>query len=83
MAKAVTQKPILKSDVESTAPETKKKTTTPIRKSRRKTSIEEFALTKNLRPEFVAGFKAWLNGQYFHFDEEWEKLYENYKNRQL
>ena len=83
MAKAVTQKPILKSDVESTAPETKKKTTTSIRKSRRKTSIEEFALTKNLRPEFVAGFKAWLKGQYFHFDEEWEKLYENYKNRQL
>lgn len=83
MAKAVTQKPILKSDVESTAPETKKKTTTPIRKSRRKTSIEEFALTKNLRPEYVAGFKAWLKGQYFHFDEEWEELYENYKNRQL
>lgn len=84
MAKAVTQKPILKSDVESTAPDTvKKKTTTSIRKSRRKTSIEEFALTKNLRPEFVAGFKAWLKGQYFHFDEEWEKLYEEYKNRQL
>lgn len=84
MAKAVSQKPILKSDVESTAPETtKKKTTTPIRKSRRKTSLEEFALTKNLRIEFVAGFKAWLKGQYFHFDEEWEELLKKYKNRQL
>lgn len=84
MAKTGTQKAILKTDVENTAPETsKKKTTTSVRKSRRKTSIEEFTMTKNLRPEFVAGFKAWLKGQYFHFDEEWEELYEKYKNRQL
>lgn len=76
-------KPILNSDVKSTAPDIDKKTTSTISKSRRKTSLEEFSIVKNLRPEAKAGFKAWLKGQYFHFDSEWETLYENYKNRQL
>lgn len=83
MAKTVKQKPILNSDVDTTAPDTTEKTTSVISKSRRRTSLEEFSLVKNLRPEVQAGFKAWLRGQYFHFDEEWETLYENYTNRQL
>ena len=31
--------------------------------------------------EVKAGFKAWLKGQYFHFDEEWKTLFEQYSNR--
>lgn len=86
MAKSVTSKPILNTDVESTAPDTAKKPTksvSPVSKSRRRTSLEEFSVVKNLRPEVKAGFKAWLKGEYFHFDPEWEDLFKKYKNRQL
>lgn len=51
------------------------------KKSRKRTSLDEFAAVNNLRPEIKAGFKAWLNGQYFHFDEEWNKLFEQYSDR--
>lgn len=82
--KKVIQQPILNSDVESTAPDKNNvQSTSIISKSRRRTSLEEFALTKNLRPEIQAGFKAWLKGQYFHFESEWEELFESYTNRQL
>ena len=81
--KKVTQQAILNTDVESTAPDTVKKTTKSktFSKSRRRTSLDEFATINNLRPEVKAGFKAWLKGQYFHFDSEWEELYKEYKNR--
>lgn len=84
----VKQKAILEQEQEKKASESvlietkltseKKKTIT---KSRRRTSLEEFALVKNMRPEIKAGFKVWLNGQYFHFDSEWEELYKQYQNR--
>lgn len=85
MAKTVTSKPILNTDVESTAPDTARKSTksVTISKSRKRTSLEEFSVVNNLRPEVKAGFKAWLKGEYFHFDPEWEELFEEYKNRQL
>lgn len=76
------QKPILKSDVENTAPDKNKKTVVKnITKSRKKTSLDEFSIVNNLRPEVKAGFKAWLQGQYFHFDAEWKTLFEKYKSR--
>lgn len=82
MAKTVAAKPILKTDIESTAPDSSKKPKKFIfSKSRRKTSLEEFSLVNNLRPEVKAGFRAWLKGQYFHFDDEWNELYKKYKNR--
>lgn len=77
MAKTIKQDPILNTDTEADI------TDSSFTKSRRRTSLEEFALVKNLRPEVKAGFKAWLKEQYFHFDEEWETLFENYTNRQL
>lgn len=79
MARTTTQKAILKTDVEKTAPEKQNKPT--ISKSRKRTSLEEFAAINQLRPEVKAGFKVWLNGQYFHFDEEWQDLFKQYKNR--
>lgn len=81
ITKKVTQKPILNSDVN--APDIVEEKTTPISKSRKKTSLEEFALLKNLRPEIKAGFRVWLKGQYFYFDEEWEVMFDNYMNRKL
>lgn len=89
MTKKVTQKPILDTDVKSkTATEsiasdiheesTDKKSFV---KSRRRTSLSEFAVVNNLRPEVQAGFKAWLKGENYHFDEEWSELYETYMNR--
>lgn len=53
----------------------------PFKKSRKRVSLDEFACVNNLRPEIKAGFKAWLNGEYYHFDEEWNKLFEQYSNR--
>lgn len=50
-------------------------------KSRRKTSLKEFSINKSLRPEVVAGFKVWLGGSNFHFDDEWEKLLYEYNHR--
>lgn len=50
-------------------------------KSRKKTSLKEFALTKRLRPEIKAGFKVWLRGDEFHFDKDWERLFYEYNHR--
>lgn len=58
-------------------------TTNPIVKSLRRTSLDEFAHKIHLRPEIKAGFKAWLKGTYFAFDNEWEQLYHDYKNRKI
>ena len=58
-------------------------TTNSIVKSRKRTSLDEFAHRIHLRPEIKAGFKAWLKGQYFAFDNEWEQLYNDYKNRKI
>lgn len=54
-----------------------------VSKSRRKTSLDEFALVNNLRPEHKAGFAAWLknHGGNFHFNDEWDDLYIQYTNR--
>lgn len=79
-----TTKTILNTDVESTAPDTAEKSTKSvptISKSRRRTSLQEFSVTHNLRPEVKAGFKAWLRGEYYHFDSEWDDLFKQYKNR--
>lgn len=53
----------------------------PFEKSRKRTSLEEFAKVNKLRSEIKAGFKVWLKGQYYHFDDEWKRLFEEYKNR--
>lgn len=50
-------------------------------RSRKRTSLQEFAFVNNLRPEILAGFKAWLNGELFHFDDEWKELFNKYQNR--
>ena len=57
--------------------------TSPIVKSRKRTSLDEFAHRVHLRPEIRAGFRAWLNGRYFAFDNEWEQLYTDYTNRKI
>lgn len=72
----VEQKPIL------TEEQTASKVKTTV-KSRRRTSLSEFAAVKNLRPEITAGFKAWLKNDLFHFDEEWDELFNKYINRTL
>ena len=59
------------------------KTTKSIVKSRKRTSLDEFAHRIHLRPEIKAGFKAWLKGTYFAFDNEWEQLYYDYTNRKI
>lgn len=56
---------------------------TPFKKSRRKVSLDEFAMVNSLRIEEKSGFKRWLQGEYFHFDDEWEQLYKSYKQRKL
>lgn len=71
--KKVTQKPILDSTTKKTTP----------KKSRKRVSLDEYALVNNMRPEVKAGFGAWLKGDIFHFDEEWDKLFYEYKNRTL
>lgn len=73
--KKVTQKPILESGATT-------KKTAP-KKSRKRVSIEEYSIVNNLRPEVKAGFKAWLKGNIFHFDEEWDELFKQYQNRTL
>lgn len=52
-------------------------------KSRKRTSFKEFVLRKQLRPEVRAGFKVWLRGDMFHFDNEWDQIYHEYCNRKL
>lgn len=54
-----------------------------IQKSRKRISLNEFAIVNELRPEVKAGFKIWLKGDYFHFEEEWNKLFKEYTNRKL
>lgn len=51
--------------------------------SRRLTTLAEFALDSNMRPEQLAGFKAWLRGTRSASDEEWEALYRQYMGREL
>ena len=52
-------------------------------KSRKKTSLKEFAMTRHIRPEVKAGFKVWLKGDYYHFESEWDKLFSDYVNRKI
>lgn len=90
----VKQTPILDTETKITAPENnavsnkETKTTTSakkntVKKSRRRTSLDEFAITKGLRPEVKAGLKTYLKGETFHFDEDWDKIYNEYRNRKL
>ena len=85
MSNKVSQEPILakepKISTQSKKQEKSKKVVKKIVKSRRRTSLTEFATTNNLRPEVTAGFKAWLRGELFHFDEDWVTLFEQYKQR--
>lgn len=83
MTKPATQKAILNSGDSKASSDIKSKSTAgrKISKSRKRTSIDEFAIRNNLRPEVKAGFKAWLKGEYYHFDNEWQKLFEEYSNR--
>lgn len=76
------QKQILKSDGETVSPVINTSTSkTTFKKSRKRTSLNEFSIVNNLRPEVKAGFKDWLNGDEYHFDNEWKTLYEKYVNR--
>lgn len=79
----VEQKPILTkgSSVKEVKEVKSKKRVVP--KSRRRTSLDEFAVVNNLRAEVKAGFKVWLEGNLFHFDDEWMQLFEDYQNRTL
>ena len=73
-----------KKDTETTAEKAvKPKNKQVFQKSRKRTSLDEFAITHNLRSEVKAGFKAWLHGELFHFDAEWESLFDKYNNRTL
>lgn len=82
MTRATTQKAILTTDAEETAVSKATRTTAKkFSKSRKRTSLDEFSIVNNLRPEVKAGFKAWLEGKYFHFDNEWKNLFEEYSNR--
>lgn len=51
--------------------------------SQRLTTLAEFALDRNLRPEELAGFRAWLGGRRSATDEDWEALYAQYVNRKF
>lgn len=57
--------------------------TKPIVKSRKRTSLDEFAHRTRMRPEIKAGFRAWMRGQHFAFDNEWEQLFIDYNNRKI
>lgn len=57
--------------------------TKPIVKSRKRTSLDEFAHRTRMRPEIKAGFRAWMRGQHFAFDNEWEQLFNDYNNRKI
>ena len=52
-------------------------------KSRKMTSLEEFSFVNQFRPEEKAGFKCWLHGSFYHFDDEWLELYKSYQQRKL
>lgn len=57
--------------------------TKSIVKSRKRTSLDEFAHRTRMRPEIKAGFRAWMRGQHFAFDNEWEQLFNDYNNRKI
>lgn len=50
-------------------------------KSRRLTTLMEFAADKRMRPEHLAGFRAWLRGKKCASDDEWEDLLQEYRSR--
>ena len=54
-----------------------------IKKSARRMPLQEFVGSRSLRPEVAAGFRAWLNGDLHHSEEDWEALFEEYTNRTL
>lgn len=54
-----------------------------MKKSRRLTTLAEFAADKHLRPEEQAGFRAWLHGTKCASDDEWEDLLTRYRTRSL
>ena len=86
MSNKITQEAIVSKEPKSSSTQSKRQqrnrtNKTPIVKSRKRTSLEEFSLRKNLRPEVKAGFKMWLKGKVFQFDEDWEILFEQYRNR--
>lgn len=59
------------------------KTNTPIVKSRKRASLKEFATKVHMRREQLAGFRAWLRTDQFHFDDEWQRLFQEYTNRKI
>ena len=80
----VTQEVILQTDDKSaTTAVAPKKTNAKakFRKSRKRTSLNEFAIVNDIRPEVIAGFRIWLKGDDFHFDDEWDVLFQEYMNR--
>lgn len=88
----VVKTPILNTDGNSEEFETYEDMETPekatleketIIKSRKKMSFNEFCVIKNLRVEVKAGFEVWLKGEYFHFEDEWNRLFEDYTNRPI
>lgn len=46
-------------------------------------NIDEFIITKSLRPEYAEGFKAFMGSIRFQSSEEWEVSYEKFKNRKV
>ena len=56
---------------------------TDIVKSRKRTSLTEFIAKKHMHSGVAAGFKAWLRGRMFAFDDEWEQLFNDYNNRTI
>ena len=60
-----------------------KKTNKPIVKSRKRASLKEFATKTRMRREVLAGFRAWLRTDQFHFDDEWQELLTQYNNRKI
>lgn len=53
-------------------------------RSRKRTSLKEYALTHQIRQAHVAGMTVWLlrnNLGMYHFNKEWDALYEQYLSR--
>ena len=53
------------------------------RKSEILCSIEEFLISKSLRPEYAEGFKAFMGATRFQGSEDWEKSLELFRNRKV
>ena len=84
MAETTEHKAILSTDSDkvATGKASSRKSRKPaVAKSRKRTSLHEFAFVNNLRPEVAAGFRAWLAGEEYHFDDEWADLYKEYMSR--